>query len=143
VFAVALVTFWVSIDQFIHHGHDIAAWALFACVFVIAVENARRDQEERGDGTSSVRKPTAVGVLISSRHYSHYAWIARAMVVAVVGGVPLYIFHVITVFWLEMVVALLFALFWLVQTIEQSPGPASTGVSPVTTLDHRERNRPQ
>jgi hypothetical protein len=127
VFAVALVTFWVSIDQFVSNGHDVAAWSLFACVFVVAAENARRHQDERSDGAPNGHKPNPVGVLISYRHHGYYAWIARAMVAAVVIGVSLFILKIITLFWIEMVVALLFALFWLAQTIEQSPGRASAG----------------
>lgn len=42
------------------------------------------------------------------------------MLVAVVG-VVLLSFHVITLFWLEIVVTLLFAVFWMMQTIERPP----------------------
>ena len=42
------------------------------------------------------------------------------MVGATVLGAALLIFKIITLFWLEIVVALLFAVFWMFQTVEQS-----------------------
>jgi hypothetical protein len=54
-----------------------------------------------------------------------YAWLAWLMLgVAVIGGMLAYL-GVVNVFWLEIVVAVLFVAFWVVQTIEQlRPLPA-------------------
>lgn len=117
VYAAGAVAFITSIEWFIDHAHYIAAAGLVLCVFVVAVANVRRHQGEQAGGDQGLGQ--TVGGLLSPRRNGWYAWIARAMLVAAVGGALLWYFDVITLFWLEISVAALFALFWMVQTIEQ------------------------
>jgi hypothetical protein len=44
------------------------------------------------------------------------------MIIVAGAGVVLWLTGVTTLFWVEIAVALLFAVFWTVQTIEQLPG---------------------
>jgi uncharacterized membrane protein len=113
VYAAGAVAFITSIDWFIDNAHYIAAVGLVLCVFVVAVANVRRQENQAGGRGQNI------GGLLSPRRHDWYAWIARAMLVVAVGGAALWYFKVITLFWLEISVAALFALFWMVQTIEQ------------------------
>ncbi len=117
VYAAGAFAFIRSIDWFIDKAHYLTAAGLVLCVFVVAVVNARRHQAEGTNGPGGLGK--TVGVLLSPRHHDWYAWIARAMLAAIVIGALLWYFEVISLFWLEISVAALFALFWTVQTIEQ------------------------
>jgi hypothetical protein len=47
-----------------------------------------------------------------------YAWLAWFMVSVGVVGIPLVFINLVSPFWLEIAVALLFAVFWFVQTID-------------------------
>jgi drug/metabolite transporter (DMT)-like permease len=85
----------------------------------VAAVNARRHKGKQ-DASASGGQPLRLvpGALI--RRY-RYTWIALAMVVVAVGGAAILFAKVITLFWLEIVVALLFAVFWAVQTVELLP----------------------
>jgi hypothetical protein len=58
------------------------------------------------------------------------------MIIVAGAGVVLWLTGVTTLFWVEIAVALLFAVFWTVQTIEQlpasapEPGPGPTAAAP-------------
>jgi hypothetical protein len=116
VYGAAAFAFFSSINWFIDKAHYVAAGGLVACVFIVAVTNVRR--------AASLRQ--ARGAV--TRHRDWYAWIAGAMLVATVGGAVLWYLDVITLFWLEVSVAALFALFWTAQTIEQM-NEAPTGAA--------------
>ncbi|MGH3647601.1 MAG: hypothetical protein ACRDTM_10555 [Micromonosporaceae bacterium] len=132
VYAVGAAAFWASTEWFVDRAHYIAGGGLFACVVVVAVANAVRHQDEQrrqlGGAPESGRTLRAVPGAM--RRPDRYAWLAWAMVaVAVVGGVLVFV-NAFALFWFEILVALLFALFWLVQTIEQlghepQPSPES------------------
>jgi hypothetical protein len=114
VYAVGAVAFIASIEWFIDNAHYSAAVGLFACIFVVAVVNARRHQgKPRGSRAQPLR--VVSGALTRYR----YTWIALAMVLVAALEIVLWRVNVITLFWLEISVATLFALFWMVQTIEQ------------------------
>jgi hypothetical protein len=124
---------WKSEKWFIDYAHYVAAMGLFVCIVVVAVANALRREGNQPGGTSALGQAlnavgAAGGVLIRSpRRFDRYAWLAWLMVgTAAVMGVLLF-FHVTSFFWLEIVVALLFAVFWMVQTIEQLPQRAPAG----------------
>lgn len=102
------VAFFAFTEWFINHAHYVAAVGLFVCILVVAMENATR-----GEGK---RLPSSLKV--SNR----YSWIAWAMVVVAGGGIVLLVAGAISLFILEILVALLFAVFWAVQTVEQLPG---------------------
>src|SRR5262249_11725399 len=91
VLAVGGAGFIASRDRFMSNAHWVAAAGLFACIFVVALENARRQKRAQSGGAPGA-EPAArqvagqtVGVLISGAgRRDHYSWIARIMLV--VGG---------------------------------------------------------
>lgn len=115
VLAVGGVAFWAYTEWFIDHAHYLAAVGLLACIVVVAMANAlRRQRTQRGDASAD---RTLHDALVRSPDY--YAKIAWAMVgVAAVGTLLMFV-NVISLFLLEIVVAALFAVFWMVQTVEQ------------------------
>ncbi|BFU44805.1 hypothetical protein [Krasilnikovia sp. MM14-A1004] len=131
-YAAAGVAFAVSVGWFVDHAHYISAIGLFLCIIAVTVANALRHggagQGGPGQGGSPGVAQTlraASDVLVRPPHrFDRYAWIAWAMVVVAVVGTVLVIVNAFALFWLEIVVALLFAVFWTVQTIEQLPPPA-------------------
>ncbi|MDT5029915.1 MAG: hypothetical protein QOC94_86 [Actinoplanes sp.] len=104
VFLAEGVTFLAARDFFIDNAHFASAIGLLVCVVVVALVNARRSRDDK-----------AVKL-----HRNGYAWIALSLVVAAVLGTILMLTGVIALFWVEIVVALLFAVFWMVQTVEQA-----------------------
>jgi hypothetical protein len=134
VLVVVGTTFLVSRDWFISNAHWLAAVALFVCIFVVALENARRQKAKQSsdaprsgrmvEQTAGQMAGQTVGVLISgASRRDHYTWIARIMLV--VGGFAVWVWtnHWISLFLLELVVFALFIAFWIVQTIEQGNKP--------------------
>jgi len=117
IYAAGIVAYLRSIDWFIDNAHYLAAAGLVLSIFIVALANVRRRQTTKAGQDVGVRG--TVGVLLSPGRHDWYVWIARAMAVATVGGVILWRTNVITLFWLEITVALLFAVFWMAQTIEQ------------------------
>lgn len=126
LFALAAAAFWASTEWFIDHAHYIAAIGLFACIVVVAVVNARRHQARQRDAVPGGQPVRPVARTVS--HY-RYTFVASAMVIVAVVGIVLMVVKVITLFWLEILVAALFAVFWMVQTVEQlgDETPASSG----------------
>lgn len=92
VLAIA-VAYLAFPNWYANRAHFIAACGLMCCIVVVAVLNRKRQ----------------VG----------YAWTAVAIVVAVVVGLALMAVGRITLFWVEIVVAFLFFVYWLGQTLEQ------------------------
>ena len=119
---------------FIDYGHYVAALGLFACVVIVAVANAWRRQQPAShqfppgagkrripafaSAASGGFRPPANLMIGSPARMDLYAWIAWVMVIVGAGGIALAWSGVISVFWLEIVVAGLFASFWLVQTLD-------------------------
>lgn len=58
-----------------------------------------------------------VNVLKSPQKYS-YTWTAIAMLVVAGVLIVLWLANVISLFWVEILVALLFVIFWIAQTID-------------------------
>ena len=121
------IAFLASTERFIDNAHYIAAFGLLACIVVVAIANALRHEETQPSGASA-REQTlnglkaAGGALIRTpNRLNSYAWLAWAMVVVAVVGVVLVIVNAFALFWLEIAVALLFAVFWMVQTIDLLP----------------------
>jgi hypothetical protein len=125
-----LVARMISIDWVIDNGHWISALLLFVCIFVVGVVNARRAKgENERSGVSQFQQSApqrglklvgeTVGDLIAVGRHGWYLWIARLMLL--VGAVlALLVWRdVITLFWLEAAVFVLFMALWTVQTIEQ------------------------
>jgi hypothetical protein len=140
----------VSLQWVINNAHWIAAVLLFVCIFVVGVVNARRfKREQSGDVPRERQSPRdavgeTVGDLIAvGQRRDRYIWIARLMLlVAAVTLVLWWIFHLITLFWVEAAVFVFFMVFWTVQTFElewspepgggrrRSPPPTSTPTRP-------------
>jgi hypothetical protein len=132
VWLCCAVTLLVSTGRFIEYAHHIAAVGLLGCLCVVALANAvgkdlkRQNKTEPDDVADALH--TAGRALVSPKHSSTYAIFARAMIVAgVVGALLLLAERLLpaatreglhTLFWVEIVVALLFILFWLFQTAD-------------------------
>lgn len=122
VLAVGVLALVVNIERLIDTAHYLAALGLFLCVLFVVVQNAHRRQGKRsGDVSGREKTPSTVDILISPARRGLYTWIARAMLFGTAVAAGLWLFDRVTLFWLEIVVAAFFAVFWLVQTIEQLP----------------------
>jgi hypothetical protein len=108
VLAAGVVWFLADRDSFIEGAHYTAAVTLFACIVAVAVLNAWGFGQEHG-GDGRVR-----------RYANRYAVIAVAMVLALVGmGLVTWLGdwdH--GLLWIEATVIALFAVFWVIQTVE-------------------------
>ena len=122
LWAAVLIARLASLQWVIDNGHWIAAVLLFACIFVVAVANARRvETEQSGDGSQSAVKESldAARGLIAMRRRNLYIWIARLMLGVAAVTLALWRFtDLITLFLVEALVFLLFMVFWTVQTFE-------------------------
>jgi hypothetical protein len=129
-----LIARLASLQWVIDNGHWIAAVLLFVCIFVVGVVNARRfKREQSGDGSRERQSPRdavgeTVGDLIAvGQRRDRYIWIARLMLLVGAGSALLWWRHIITLFWVEAAVFVLFMVFWTVQTFEfeRSTKPAA------------------
>jgi hypothetical protein len=115
----------VSLQWVIDNAHWIAAVLLFVCIFVVGVVNARR---VKGQSLVDAVGETVGDLIAVRRRRDRYIWIARLMLlVAAVTLVLWWIFHLITLFWVEAAVFVFFMVFWTVQTfeLERSTKPAA------------------
>jgi hypothetical protein len=124
LWAAGLIALAVSVDWLAGNAHYIAASSLGLCILVAVVANAHRRQERS-------RKTTAVNLLSAYR----YTWIAGVMLVGAGVLIGLWQAGVISLFWVEISVALMFILFWTVQTLEVEAKP-----SPPVTLTYKGDN---
>jgi hypothetical protein len=126
-----LIARLASLQWVIDNGHWIAAALLFVCIFVVAVANARQvEKEQSGDSSQSAVQESldaARGLiamrrrdgLTAMRRHALYIWIARLMLLVAAVTLALWRFtDLITLFWVEALVFLLFMAFWTVQTFE-------------------------
>ena len=105
------VWFWLDRPSFLAHAHGVAAVPLFLAVTGVVAVNAR---EARTAPHTDAPKPLA------GRSVPAYRWIAGLMLLtlgaAVAGsllGGPSHL-----VFWVEVALISLFAVFWALQTVE-------------------------
>jgi hypothetical protein len=122
-----LIALAASVDWLVGNAHYIAAIGLLVCTLLVAGANAYRRQEKPGRG--GVLK---ADVLKSPRAYP-YTWIAGATLVVAGVLIALWQVSVISLFWVEISVAFMFVLFWVVQTVELEA--ARTGATSATSLD--------
>jgi len=108
----ALIALAASVDWLADNGHYIAAGGLLLSILLVAGANAHRRQER-----PSVGVVLKSDVLKRPREYP-YTWIAIAMLVIAGFLIVLWLTNVISLFWVEILVALLFVLFWMVQTVD-------------------------
>jgi hypothetical protein len=115
LWGAGLVALAVSVDWLAGNAHYIAASSLGLCILIVVEANARRHQE-RGRRTASMNPLSAY----------RYRLIAGVMLVVAGVLIGLWLAGVISLFWVEISVALMFILFWTVQTLEvdvQQPPP--------------------
>lgn len=108
VWVCGLVALAVSVDWLAGNAHYIAAGGLLLAILLVAGANAYRRPDQR---------PTMMRALQSPRQY-YYTWVAIAMLVIAGILIVLWLLSAISLFWVEILVAFLFILFWTVQTIE-------------------------
>lgn len=111
VLAGGVVWFVVGRSSFVAHGHDVAAVPMFLAIIAVVWLNARGVQQ-------AVRRGAVPAG--HSRYVGGYRGIAVAMLVALVATVVIALATRSTsvVFWVEVVLITLFAVFWVVQTTE-------------------------
>ena len=116
--AAVVVAGWFAFYRYrtgvVHNAHWVAALSLFACIFVVAFENARGQQVTKATGS------------VLRRAADFYTWIATALLVIGVISLVAWSRHWITLFWLEIIVFFLFIAFWIAQTVEQDGMPPGT-----------------
>ncbi len=118
LWALGFVGMLVSLDWFVHHAHFIAAIGFFVCIVAVAVANAVRRQRPDINEHSGMRLTLGAARDVLTRRPHLYTWFVWAMLGVAGVGVALFFAGVITLFWVEISVALLFALFWITQTVE-------------------------
>ena len=112
LWAATLIAVTRYLSWALGHVHYIAAFALAGCIILVAVANAFRRQEKPIRG-----RFMWVGVLAHPIQFL-YTWMAAGMVVISGTLLGLALASDITVFWVEISVAFLFAIFWTAQTIQ-------------------------
>jgi hypothetical protein len=122
MWGISCVGLWVYTDWFIQYAHYVAAVMMFFCILIVAIANAlRRNVRESSMRLVFTRGPVALRNLrraLLTWPLGCYAWVAWAMLVGVVVAGGLFVRGIITLFWLEVVLASLFIVFWLVQTVD-------------------------
>jgi hypothetical protein len=124
---LGLIALAVSVDWLADHGHYIAAGGLLLSILLVVGANAHRRQERPTTGY-------ALGDVLKSPRAYRYTWIA--VLILVVAGVliMLWLTNAISLFWVEILVAFLFVLFWVVQTVDLEL-EARTAMTVTTTYE--------
>ena len=122
IFGAAAVTFLASTGWFIDHAHKIAAISLFVCITLVALANALRREDKSLTMTSTGLNAARAVLVQKPQQINRYGWITWAMLIVSAGGVVLLLLGAISLFLLEMLVAMLFVILWSVQTVERLPG---------------------
>jgi len=119
---VGWVTLYTMTEPFVHTAHFVAAVGLFVCVVVVTFANALR------------RRPGVMTLVGRLEHLDRYAIIGWAMLLGLIVTGSLMLAHLATLFWLEVVVITLFAVFWFVQSLEliDTTTPAAGTPAPPT-----------
>jgi hypothetical protein len=120
LWAGMLIAVAFYLDWTVHFVHTIAAISLAACIIAVAGANAYRRKQARIQGGLPKTGMLAHPILFL------YTWIAAGMLVISITLLVLAITGVITVFWLELSVAVMFIIFWIAQTIQLEVESAAT-----------------
>ena len=107
----ALIALAVSVDWLANNAHYIAAGGLLLSILLVAGANAHRKEKPRA---GDILK----GNILKSPQDYRYTWVAGAMLVAAGVLIVLWLTSVISLFWVEILVALVFVLFWITQTVD-------------------------
>lgn len=114
---IALVT---SVGWLADNAHYIAAGGLLLGILAVAGANVYRH-----GGKPSVRGALKRDALKSPA--ALYTWVASGMLAAAGVLIVLWLTNAISLFWVEILVAFLFVLFWIVQTVEIERKAKATG----------------
>lgn len=107
-----LIALTASVDWLARNAHYIAAGGLLVGILAVAGANVHRRRERPMAGVlrGDVLRKSPGGYL--------YTWTAGGMLVAAGVLIVLWLTNAISLFWVEILVALLFVIFWIVQTVE-------------------------
>jgi hypothetical protein len=125
--AVTAVLLVVNLDVIVADYHFACAVGLFVCIVAVAVSNAVRHEriDVAGAGLAMAVPGLRAGMTAlrpeAGRRPNLYARFAWALLAVAVVGVIAVRAGVVSLFWLELVAALLFILFWLAQTFAELP----------------------
>jgi hypothetical protein len=126
LWAGGVLAWATSLDRVVELGHYIAAGGLLLSVLVVAVLNLNRRQENLAPRTRPAGAAgRAARAMVAPRRVFFYSWIAAALLLVALVSVGVALLGVTTVFLVEIVVALLFAVFWVVQTLELESIPSA------------------
>jgi hypothetical protein len=121
----AALVVW-NLDVIIANYHYVCAIGLFVCIVAVALSNAVRHRgiEVTGSGLAMAVPGLRAGVTALRPEPGRpnlYAGLAWALLAVAVGGVIAVRAGLVSLFWLELVAAVLFILFWLAQTFAELP----------------------
>jgi hypothetical protein len=125
--AVTAILLVVNLDVIIANYHFISAIGLLVCMVAVALSNAVRREgiEVLGSGLGMAVPGLRAGASAlrpqAGRRPNLYAGFAWALLAVAVVGVIAVRVGLVRLFWLELVAALLFSLFWLAQTFAELP----------------------
>jgi hypothetical protein len=125
--AVTAILLVVNLDAVVANYHFVCAVGLLVCIVAVALSNAVRHEGIRvaGSGVAMAVPGLRAGVTAlrpeAGRRPNLYAGFAWALLAVAVVGVLAVRAGVVSLFWLELVAALLFILFWLAQTFTELP----------------------
>jgi hypothetical protein len=111
VLGSGVVWFFADRDSFIARGHDAAAIPMFLAIIAVVWLNARDVRRGMQQGSLSQDR---------TRYVAMYRVVAVSMLAALATTVGLSLLTGSTslVFWVEVVLLVLFAIFWVIQTVE-------------------------
>lgn len=106
-----IVWFFADRESFLARGHDAAAIPMFLAIIAVVWLNARDVRRAMQQGSMPPDR---------SRYVAMYRVVAVSMLAALVATVGLSLLTGSTslVFWVEVVLLVLFAVFWVIQTVE-------------------------
>ncbi|GIF46032.1 hypothetical protein DFJ67_5463 [Asanoa ferruginea] len=122
LWVAGLIAMLTSLTALIDNAHYLAALGLFACILGVVLVNARRFRDEpptQGKRPSSASAALQNVTANAKRH--RYNVIALAMLVVTPVLAVLWLTDQMSLFWLEIFVAAIFIVFWMVQTVEMLP----------------------
>jgi hypothetical protein len=128
LWAGGLIALAVSVDWLAGNAHYIAAGSLGLCILAAVAANALRFRVQRSKNTDTANLLSAY----------RYMWIAGVMLVGTGALIGLWLAGAITLFWVEISVALMFIVFWTVQTLEvqaQRSPPSRWRAGPQSTIE--------
>jgi hypothetical protein len=111
VLGAGVVWFFADRESFLARGHDAAAIPMFLAIIAVVWLNARDVRRAMQQGSVPQDR---------SRYVAMYRVVAVSMLAALVTTVGLSLLTGSTslVFWVEVALLILFAVFWVIQTVE-------------------------